>query len=292
MKYALYPGCAAKGAAPELYQATQKVIDRLGIAVTELTDFNCCGAGVISEADPDLAYTLNARTLATAEKWGLNIMTLCGTCQGVLGAANKALQTDEALRERINKALYTATGLTYQGSVMVKHLQWILVKDFGLERLQPFITHPLTELSVAPFYGCYMLRPASTTGFDDWEDPSSLEKLIRGVGAQPVEYEGRAKCCGFPVFIEREEIALGMVGERIADAQKKGGEIMVTPCPLCHMSLDIYQSRAEEKLRSTGQADATLNMPILHLPQLLGLAMGFSHSELGMNRHLTATGAF
>ncbi|MFQ5780585.1 MAG: CoB--CoM heterodisulfide reductase iron-sulfur subunit B family protein, partial [Nitrospiria bacterium] len=248
MKYAYYPGCAAKGATPELHQATMKVVQRLGIEIKELASFNCCGAGVITEADPDLAYTLNARTLATAEKDHLNIMTVCGTCQGVLGGANKHLQEDDPLRERINGALRETTGLEYHGTVEVKHLQWILVKDFGIDELKEFITHPLSDLSIAPFYGCYILRPAGATGFDDWENPASLEKLIQAIGAHPVAYDGRTKCCGFPVFLEKERIALSLVGERVGEAKKKGGDAMVTPCPLCHMSLDIYQERAEKKL--------------------------------------------
>ncbi|HZR47413.1 MAG TPA: CoB--CoM heterodisulfide reductase iron-sulfur subunit B family protein [Candidatus Manganitrophaceae bacterium] len=289
MKYAYYPGCAAKGAAPELHQSVTKVVDRLGIEVVELAAFNCCGAGVITEADPDLAYMLNARTLATAEKLNLNVMTVCGTCQGVLGGANRVLQRDEALRARINKALQETTGLEYYGTVEVKHLQWILVKDFGVEALSKFITRPLSDLSIAPFYGCYILRPSDATGFDDWENPTSLEKLIRAVGAQPVEYDGRTKCCGFPVLLEKDQIALSMVGKHVGEAKQKGGDAMVTPCPLCHMSLDIYQERAEKKLQKEEGSGIKLDMPILHLPQLLGLAMGLSPEELGMKRHLVPT---
>ncbi len=289
MKYALFPGCAAKGATPELYTATVHVLQRMGIDYAEMEAFNCCGAGVITEADPDLAYTLNARILATAEKIGVqNIMTICGTCQGTLGGINKILQESEPLREKINRALKEATGLEYRGSVEVKHLQWILVKEIGVEALKKFVTHPLNGISVAGFYGCYILRPSRATGFDDWENPTSLEELIRAVGASPVYYDGRTKCCGFPVLLEKEQIALGMVGKHVGEAIEKGGDAMVTPCPLCHMSLDIYQERAEEKLHDEGNQQ-TLGMPILHLPQLLGLAMGFSPKELGMKRHLVST---
>ncbi len=170
MKYAYYPGCAAKGATPELQQSTLKVVERLGIEIHELEAFNCCGAGVITEADPDLAYVLNARTLATAEAMKLDIMTVCGTCQGVLGGANLALQKDEALRTRINLELKKTTGLTYDGNVKVKHLQWILVKDYGLDTLEKFVTKPLTDIAIAPFYGCYILRPSTSTALDDWEN--------------------------------------------------------------------------------------------------------------------------
>ncbi len=287
MKVAYYPGCAAKGATPELYQSTMKVVERIGIEVEELTSFNCCGAGVIGEADPDLAYTLNARTLATAEALHLDIMTVCGTCQGTLGAANQALQKDEALRERINLKLKESTGLSYNGTVTVKHLQWILVKDFGLDALKKFITHPLTDISIAAFYGCYILRPDTSAQFDDWENPTSLENLIKTMGAFPVAYDGRTKCCGFPVFLEKEEIAISLTEKRVGEARQCGSDAMVTPCPLCHMSLDFNQEKAEKlHQEQEGGAHHKLEMPILHLPQLLGLAMGFTPEELGMKRHL------
>ncbi len=289
MKYAYYPGCAGKGATPELHQSTMKVVEGLGIEVVELDRFNCCGAGVIGEADPDLAYLLNARTLATAEALGLDIMTVCGTCQGVLGGANKRLQKDKDLRNRINQSLKASTGLEYQGTVTVKHLQWILVKDFGVEALKKFVTNPLTDISIAPFYGCYILRPESATGFDDWENPQSLEKLIKTIGAYPVEYDDRTKCCGFPVFLEKEEIATGMVEKRVSSAKKAGGDAMVTPCPLCHMGLDFNQKSAEKIHQEKEGANKRLDMPILHLPQLIGLAMGFSPESLGMKHHLVST---
>jgi succinate dehydrogenase / fumarate reductase cytochrome b subunit len=125
-----------------------------------------------------------------------------------------------------------------------------------------------------------MLRPSWDLGFDDPENPSSLEKVIRAVGGEPVAYAGRTKCCGFPIILEKEAIAVAMAGTNMKEAIDHGAEVMVTPCPLCHMSLDIYQERAGQAVRTT------LNLPILHLPQLLGLAMGIPAKDLGLSRHL------
>src|SRR2546425_3809593 len=279
LKYALYPGCAAKGATPELYQSTMAIIGRLGIEVVELTAASCCGAGVVAEADPDVALALNARTFAQAEQLGLDVMTICGTCQGVMGAANKRLKTEPGLRERINRVLEPA-GMTYRGTVQVKHLLWIVVREVGLQRLGEQVRVSMEDFRIAPFYGCYILRPSWDLGFDDPENPTSLEKVIRAVGAEPVDYAGKIKCCGFPIILEKEDIALAMNGANLKEAQEGGADAMVTPCPLCHMSLDIYQERAARKV------ETNLNLPILHLPQMLGLAMGVPSWELGVERHL------
>jgi succinate dehydrogenase / fumarate reductase cytochrome b subunit len=279
LRYALYPGCAAKGATPELYQSTMAIIGRLGIDVKELAAASCCGAGVVGEGDPDAALALNARTFAQAEQLGLDVMTICGTCQGVMGAANKRLKTEAGLLDRINRML-GPEGPAYRGTIQVKHLLWILVREVGLQRLGQEVRVPLDQFRIAPFYGCYILRPSWDRGFDDPENPSSLEKVIRAVKGEPVAYAGRTKCCGFPIILEKEAIAMAMAGSNMKEAKDSGADFMVTPCPLCHMSLDIYQERAGQAVHST------LNLPILHLPQLLGLAMGIPSKDLGVARQL------
>ncbi len=279
LTFALYPGCAAKGATPELYQSTMAVIKRLDINVVELEAASCCGAGVVGEADPDVALALNARTFAQAEQLGLDVMTICGTCQGVMGAANKRLKSEAGLLDRINQIL-ARDGLTYGGQVQVKHLLWIVVRDLGLHRLRQELKVPFDDFRIAPFYGCYILRPSWDLGFDDPENPTSLDRVIRAVGGEPVSYAGRTKCCGFPVILEKEAIAVAMAGSNMKEAKDEGADFMVTPCPLCHMSLDIYQDRAGRAV------NARLDLPILHLPQLLGLAMGIPAGELGVSRHV------
>lgn len=279
LKFALYPGCAAQGATPELYQSATAIIGRLGIDVIELKAASCCGAGVVTEANPDVALALNARTLAQAEQLGLDVMTICGTCQGIMGAANKRLTQEPGLLDRIN-LLLKPEGLAYRGTVQVKHLLWIIVRDIGLHELRRHIRVPFKDFRVAPFYGCYILRPSWDVGFEDPGNPTSLEKVIQAVGGESVTYAGRTKCCGFPIILEKEAIAVTMAGANMKEAKDAGADFMVTPCPLCHMSLDIYQERA-------GKAVGTkLDLPILHLPQLIGLAMGIPAQELGLSRHL------
>jgi succinate dehydrogenase / fumarate reductase cytochrome b subunit len=278
VKYALYTGCAAKGATPELYQSTMAIIGRLGIEVVELAAASCCGAGVVSEADPDTALALNARTFAQAEQLGLDVMTICGTCQGIMASANKRLKEPGVL-DRINPLL-AKEGISYRGTIQVKHLLWIVIRDIGLHRLGEQVKIPLSDFRIAPFYGCYVLRPSKDLGFDDPENPHSLEKIIAAVGGESVAYPGRTKCCGFPIILEKEAIAVAMAGKNMKEAKEEGADFMVTPCPLCHMSLDIYQERAGRTV------NAQLNLPILHLPQLLGLAMGIPAKDLGVSRHL------
>ncbi|MBI5136043.1 MAG: CoB--CoM heterodisulfide reductase iron-sulfur subunit B family protein [Nitrospirae bacterium] len=278
LKYAYYTGCAAKGVCPELDQATQAVARALDIELIELTAASCCGAGVIGELEYDTQLAMNARNLAMAEQLGLNMMTICGTCQGVISRANVALQ-HTATRDRINQGLIGNGGI-YKGTTGVLHLLWVLVKEFGLARLEQAVTHPLTGLRVGPFYGCYILRPSEYLGFDDPYNPRSLEGVIRALGAEPVDYSGRTKCCGFPIVLENESNAMKMVGAHLLEAKGNGADCLVTPCPLCHMNLDLYQGKAEQEMHRK------IGLPILHLPQLVGLALGLGPEALGLRRNM------
>ncbi len=282
MKFAFYTGCAAKGACPELYQATLAIARHLDIELVELTNAACCGAGVISQADPELAQTINARTFAQAERLGLNLLTICSTCQGVMSKTNKELCQDKTALEQVNSRLGKEEG-PYHGDIKIKHLLWALIDEFGLENLKKKVKKPLTHIRIAPFYGCYLLRPSSMLGQDDPTNPVSLEKLIIALGGTPIEYEGRTRCCGFPVILEREELATAMAGKNLKEAKQQGAQLLVTPCPLCHMSLDIYQDRA------SSCANTPLDIPILHLPQLIGLALGIPPKELGLSRNMVPT---
>jgi succinate dehydrogenase / fumarate reductase cytochrome b subunit len=199
----------------------------------------------------------------------------------VMNTANRDLNKDPALLKRINKVI-GKVGLKYSGNIKVKQLLWVLAEDYGLNNLKRKIKRPISRLRVAPFYGCHSLRPSNALGFDDPEKPWSLEATIKAIGADVVEYVGKTKCCGFQVDLVTEDTAVEMTGMRLLDAKEHGADCMVTPCPFCHINLDNYQGMAEKKLSQK------ISMPIFHLSQLVGLALGMDAGELGLSRHLVS----
>ena len=278
-KWAFYTGCVAKGGCPELYPAAVNVSKKLGIELDELMDVGCTGSGVLSQ---DISDPINARTFAKAEAKGLNIMTICSTCQGVMMQANTRLKADPEYRNMINKEYLAEEGLEYKGTIEVKHMLWVMVEDVGLDKVKALVTQPLTGLKVSPFYGCFLRRPA------DIMNPKKnrntyIEDVIRACGGEVVDISAKSKCCGFPLLMHNEDNALQMTSDHTSEARTKGADSMVTPCPLCHLELDGQQPRAEK------QSGKDINMPVLHLPQLIGLAFGYSPKELDMNRHIIPT---
>ncbi|MCH7744893.1 MAG: CoB--CoM heterodisulfide reductase iron-sulfur subunit B family protein [Chloroflexi bacterium] len=285
MKYAFYPGCVSRGACPELYQSTIEVCKKLGIELDEdaMRGASCTGSGVLQEKNQRLGDTLNARNFALAERSGLPLMTICSTCQGVMSQANQRLTSDADYLREINADL-AEEGLEYKGTVDPRHLLWIIVEDIGIEKLKSLVVRPLTGFKMAPFYGCYIVRPTSALGFDEHpEREDTLEKVIEAVGAEVVDFPGKTLCCGFPILTINQTNSVKMVANHTLDAKGRGADAMVTPCPLCHLNLDGFQptaARAEKK---------PIDLPILHLPQMLGLAMGIDPKAMRLNRHIVST---
>jgi succinate dehydrogenase / fumarate reductase, cytochrome b subunit len=283
VKVAFFPGCVSKGACPELYVSTQKVAEALGLELYELTEAPCTGAGVLSEQNPALADSLNGLTLAMAERQGADLMTICSTCQGVLSNHNYHLNKSPERMAAAN-AVLAESGFQYKGTTKVKHLLWILVEDIGLDKIRSLVKRKLTGLKIAPFYGCYILRPQEYLGLKERPERSTyLEQLIEIVGGEAVEYRGKTKCCGFPMTTMNKDKSLAMGANHILEAKGKGADLLVTPCPLCHLNLDAQQPDAAKVVKRT------IDTPIFHLPQLLGLAFGYSPDELRLNHHVVPT---
>jgi succinate dehydrogenase / fumarate reductase cytochrome b subunit len=280
MKYALYTGCVAKGAGRELLAATYLACEKLGIELVEMTDAACCGAGVIGEDNPIVADILNARTFALAEAQGLDIMNICTTCQGVHRKAQRKLEGKPEHMARENAELKRDTGREYKGQVVVKHFYEVLLQDYGLDRLREKVTNPLTGLKLGAFYGCYATRPPEVNDLENPDDPDELEGLIDALGATPVRYDDRLKCCGFPIAMMNKRNSMQLGGNAIVSAQQAGADAMVTPCPLCHLNLDAYQPEIESRV---GQE---LKMPILHIPQLVAMALGVPKNALRLETHI------
>jgi succinate dehydrogenase / fumarate reductase cytochrome b subunit len=263
------------------------VAERLEIELVTLDRANCCGAGVIAEHNQELADTLNARTFALAQSTGLGMMNICSTCQGAQSECQQRLDADSAYREHINEAL-EAEDISYvkgKEGWTNKNFLWVLVEDFGLDQLKQRVRRPLAGLRVGPFYGCYVLRPKHRLGYDEHPDRDLyLDWVIEALGGEVVEYDGARRCCGFPVITMNRETSLRQAGTHVGDALDAGADCLVTPCPLCHLNLDLQQPEAAKIV------GRDLGLAVLHLPQLVGLALGFEPKELGMSKHVAATG--
>lgn len=274
-KFLIFLGCAIPYRVSAYEISARKTLQKLGVELVEMPEFNCCGLPM-DPVSHEMMLILAARNLALAEQKGLNILTLCPGCAGTLKKVNKMLKSDKALREEINKHLKEA-GLEFKGTIEAKHLMQVLIEDVGLERIKKAVAKPLTALKVAEHNGCHILRPKEYIGFDDPEDPQTLKRLVEATGATCLDYLDETECCGAPSVGVSDKIALQLARDKLSHIKMVDAQAMITICPFCHIMYDTNELRIEKMFNET------YGIPVLHYPQLLGLAMGIPPEELAFN---------
>lgn len=294
LRYAHFPGCVSKSMCLELDVAFKAVMAELGIEVHELEDATCTGARDLHQTPigdlrlnkdtPDLEIAMNARTLSMAEELGMPLMTVCNTCTTTINSVNVRLKENPKLLRNTNVIL-EKVGRKYNGTTTVKHYIQVLVQDVGLDELKKRVVRPLTGMPIAAFYGCHSIRPPRYA-LDNPDSPHLLEDLIRVIGATPVDYRHKLSCCGFHIKLAEDDLATKTAGDAIGTAKEAGAVAQVTPCPLCHMALDLWQKDAEK------ERGERLDIPQLHAIQMVGLAIGLSPRDLGLDKHVVRTAGF
>jgi len=278
LSYVYFPGCSLHATAIEYDMATKAVCKVLGIEIAEMEDWNCCGATAAYAVDRLLSIVFPARDLAIADREKKDILAPCAACYHFLARANEMLREKPKLKEKTNKVL-ASVGLEYKGLIEVRHPLDVVINDYDLENVKKKIVKPLTGLKVAPYYGCLMIKPPTFCKFDNPENPQTLDKLTAAVGAEVVQWsEWKTRCCGGALQMIKEEAMMELSRRILVKAEEYGADCIVTACPFCHMNLDMMQSNINSAF------DLKLHVPVLYFSQLLGLALGLSPKELGLDK--------
>jgi heterodisulfide reductase subunit B len=275
--YSYFPGCSLERMAASYHVSAVEAARALGVELRELEDWNCCGATAYFHIDELLAATLCARNLAMAEQQGLDLVTPCSGCFKNMYFTDAHLREDPDLAEHVNAALQE-DGLQVRGTIRVRHLLEALVQDVGLPEIQKRVTHPLRGLRVAAYYGCQILRPRRTPA--ETAPPRFFEELLTVLGAKPVDFPLRDRCCGGSLIVTNRRAALSMTYALLQDAVDHEAEVIATVCPLCQINVECYQRHVN---RVFGTA---FRMPVLYFTQLLGLALGIPAARLGIGTEL------
>lgn len=274
MKYTYYPGCSLEATSFAYDLSTRAIAPLLDIDLEELEDWNCCGATAYMSVSQGSSFVLSARNLALAEKKGWDIVAPCSACYLGLNKTNIYMEEHPEVKDLVTKALAVA-GLEYNGTVKVRHLLDVVVNDVGLDTVRANLKRDLGGLKVASYYGCQTIRPEG--GFDSIEDPHSLDDIVVALGATSVYFPMKDRCCGGSIAGSVREQALRMSKNILLAAQREEADIIITPCPMCHINLEAYQAQINKRY------DADFNIPILFFTQLMGFAFGMSEKDMAMN---------
>ncbi len=284
LKYALFTGCTARQSTPEQMMSTMAIADKMGIELEVLEEASCCGASHLQDYDDFLSLVLNARNICYAEQRGMTMVTICNTCQLNTMMTKRRLDKDPELKAKVNEKL-KEVGLEYKGTSEIVHFLYAIIDDFGLEKLSKMVVKPLAEFNIAPFYGCHNIRPSEihedSNNHENAYAPRSLDDLILACGGKNVDYDEKNKCCGFHAELQAPHTAAVLTGNAIMGAMDNNADMMVTPCPLCHLKLDTQYEHAS---KAVGR---DVKLPVLHMQQMIGLAFGIDGKDLGIQHHVS-----
>jgi heterodisulfide reductase subunit B len=280
LEFSYYPGCSLEGL-NKAYDKSARLVSRaLNINLAELDDWNCCGASAYISINELKAHLLSARNLAIAEKKKKDLVVVCPACFTTLSKTNHYLAEDSKFKRTVTTALKSAN-LQYSGSVKVRHLLEVVVKDIGENEVKARVKRRFSGLRVAPYYGCQLTRPFGEV--DDKEFPMMLDTLLNWLGAEPVSFPLKAKCCGGLLMMTNQEVALGLNKNLLDCATQNGAECIATICPLCHINIETYQGDVNKMFGTN------FSIPTLYFTQLMGLAFGFSRKDLGINEEMISS---
>jgi heterodisulfide reductase subunit B len=274
MNIAYYPGCALHGSSNDYEQSLRACLGALDVQLDELKDWICCGATAAHSLNHKLSLALPARNLAIAERDGYQqLFAPCPLCSMQLLNVKKAAASEKTRREL---SQIIEADLRGDGQVL-NVIQ--LFESIGLDRLKSAVKKPLDSLTAACYYGCLLTRPPDVVHFDDFEQPTSMETVVSALGAKTAMWNYKTECCGAGMTMASEETVLELSQKILSNAAEHGANCLVVACPMCHVNLDMKQAAIERRY------DKKLGLVIYYLSDLVGLALGLSAEQLGINRH-------
>ena len=277
MRYTYYPGCSLHATGVSYDKSTRAVFDKLGIELVELEDWNCCGATSYTSVKKTVAYAIAARNLALAERTGDDVVAPCSACYYVLNKTIKRMSDMPELHDQVNSALAEA-GLQVNMTVPVRKPLDVLINDIGLEEIVAYQTHSIADFRPACYYGCQIVRPYGAID-EDPELPMYMDRMFSALGAKPVDYPPKVRCCGGMLVATFPDVAEQLCTELVDWAVEGGANCIVTVCPLCQANLDLLSANTRTKGNGS-------TIPIMYFTQLLGLALGCSEAEVGLEHGL------
>ena len=278
MEYAFFVGCTTLARLPGYEKSARRVAETLGIELKDMPGSSCCGTTYLDTLDTVTALAMAARNICIAEEMCCDIVTVCNGCTEVLTKANRALKADPELRSKVNEVLKRA-GREFKGTVEVKHYVRMLKEDYGLDKIEEKTVKGFSDLRVGAHYGCHMMKPSDVMQTEDPENPQVLDDIIEAAGATHVDYPTKLECCAGPIMGIRENITWQVGLDKVKTIMKYG-DAMVTACPFCYLTFERGQLLSEDPP----------NLPVLHITQLLGLALGLNEEELGLKHNKIDSG--
>lgn len=279
MKVSYYPGCSLEETAAAFDLSVRKVCGHLGVSLEEIPGWACCGSSPALKMDRLLSTSLAAHNLALAGRQQLeDVVIPCPFCFRRLLSAQQETQSDPQMRKDVQQAI----GAELDDNLNIVSLLGFLSYTVGLEAIGAKVQKPLKGMKVLTYYGCYLVKPASVTQYDDPENPVSMDQLLETLGAEVLPWDFKTECCGASLAVSKTDTVCELSGRIVREAAYRQADALVVACQLCQANLDMRQAQIG-KIHG-----AQYNLPIIYFTQLMGLAFGLPYKALGLGRHITS----
>ncbi len=279
MKLAFFQGCNIPIRIEQYAVSAEAVMNKLGVELEVIEEFTCCGYPV-RNVDEKAYIIPSVRNMAIAEQKGLDIMVICNCCFASLQKAKNMMAGNPALAAEINELL-AKDGLKYEGKTAIKHLLTVLYEDIGIESIRKQLVNMVSDLNLSVIHGCHVLRPREVTLFDDSFVPKITDELLALTGATSLDWRGKLECCGAALGGLNNELSQTLLNEKVDGALGAGAEFITPVCSYCHLQFDTTQPDIREPQEGQNV------LPVLLLPQLLGLCLGIDEKILGLEQNNT-----
>lgn len=278
MQLSYYPGCSLHASGKEFDLSTKGVCEQLGVELVEIDDWNCCGASSAHSLSDKLALALAARNIMLAEKQGFDIVIPCAACYNRTRVAHKTLSDEPELRKELEET-FNMGGSSASTQIESKHILEVFQGQEMMEQVREKVKRPLEDLKAVCYYGCLLTRPEKITGFDNTENPESMDELMKAIGVDVLDWSYKIDCCGASLSLTRMDIVNKLTGKLFLMAKEAGADCIIVACPLCHSNLDLRQKEISEDM---GQ---DFNLPIYYFTELMGIAFGLPDAPKWLKKH-------
>jgi heterodisulfide reductase subunit B2 len=279
MDVAYYPGCSLHASSALYDNQSQRIFKELGINLKEIDDWNCCGATSAGKTDDFLSVAMPARNIGIAESTGLDeILIPCSACYSRTLVAQKRLEKEEGMLETMNSEL----ARPIKNTIKISSILEMLLPKVKSGELKEKAVNNLEDIKPVCYYGCMMTRfPVNVDVPDNVENPQGMEKILKALGANAIDWNGKTDCCGASAAVNDNGTSINLMAKIMQDAVSRGANCFVTTCPMCQLNLDMHQEKFCE------QASISQRLPVYFITELIGIAMGISPQELQIDRHFT-----
>ncbi|MBF0589985.1 MAG: CoB--CoM heterodisulfide reductase iron-sulfur subunit B family protein [Magnetococcales bacterium] len=282
-EYTFYPGCSSEkqASAVNMQNSVNAMCEILDIKLTEIDDWNCCSASIgYAEGGelPRMALTARNLSLAKKQQGDKDVVATCAACWLALRETNDRLNEDAHIKQNMDEVL-KAANLSYDGSLKPRHMVEVLIEDIGWDVLKSKVKNPLDGVKIAGYVGCQTNRPFGVCG-DDFENPQYLDKMIEAVGATAVSFDKKVACCGGALAFSELEKVCNLIRDILQSAEEAGAEVIVTPCPVCQLNVEVYQEKVNQLFGTN------FRIPVVYYSQLFVLAWGGSWNDAALHQQI------